>query len=748
MHNIASATGKVVLRRARVHLNHPQGQAGGLQVPLRWSLENLDLNPSQLPPNAILLVQRLSQSVRVQTGGGLAKVGTLDYLDSQQQTRLRNSLADMISRAVRPRQGRFFGPPPEAVLFQDFSELLASFAIANHEGRVSGQWWWSQVLGLDSHQAIGEFGQSGSKNGSAWVETLMQHAEQISAVFVQLLLWRRSEVLVSALQSISAEQLAGVHRQQLRAVDAAWSDEHPDERPDEYPDKHPDKYPDKYPDKHPDEHPDEHPDKHPDGQEDSTAFGSPARKGETTQPALRIPGQVRTELLKLNDQLGERVGPVLVAALVQFQASALQDQAWQGHWHRIGSRTLLLQAHSGPGAEEENRPETFGHAHRRDAHPDPIMSAASRVSTTEETGSPAQTVESGSQTAASLESDSYASSGESVAEQDSGLQDHGQAVDASDVSKLASEQGASRATQQRPFLIQPTVKPTLARKRVSDLEGGGPESALTRLSAQPNSAQPNLGQPPVDHPQGGLLDREAGQPSKVSAGLPQPGSEDGRAEPDTPAAALQSPSRLASTLLADMDLATDLGGLFYLIRGFQLSLFDMDEALRIPGHSESPCASWSCWARLDWLARGLLDQCAQMQPEFLTEFLPESWQSDPVWRLLAWLDGREDLDSPPPEIDAAVDAGMWDKHWRQWLTQTRSTLSGRLGESESDITALCDLLQVSARVQATRSHVDVHIPLNRVSMAARVTGLDQDPGWYPDFARIIQFHFDHAGPGV
>jgi hypothetical protein len=44
-------------------------------------------------------------------------------------------------------------------------------------------------------------------------------------------------------------------------------------------------------------------------------------------------------------------------------------------------------------------------------------------------------------------------------------------------------------------------------------------------------------------------------------------------------------------------------------------------------------------------------------------------------------------------------------------------------------------------VSVTRTHVDVILDLEDVDMAARVSGLDRNPGWVPDLGRIVTFHF-------
>ena len=57
----------------------------------------------------------------------------------------------------------------------------------------------------------------------------------------------------------------------------------------------------------------------------------------------------------------------------------------------------------------------------------------------------------------------------------------------------------------------------------------------------------------------------------------------------------------------------------------------------------------------------------------------------------------------------------------------------------------CDishLLQCRGKIFVTSSHIDFFTSVDNVSLAARVSGLDRDPGWLPDIGRVVQFHFE------
>ena len=52
------------------------------------------------------------------------------------------------------------------------------------------------------------------------------------------------------------------------------------------------------------------------------------------------------------------------------------------------------------------------------------------------------------------------------------------------------------------------------------------------------------------------------------------------------------------------------------------------------------------------------------------------------------------------------------------------------------------LLRLRARLYLTSSHVDLVADLGQVWMPARLAGLDRDPGWLPDYGRVVLFHFE------
>jgi len=77
-----------------------------------------------------------------------------------------------------------------------------------------------------------------------------------------------------------------------------------------------------------------------------------------------------------------------------------------------------------------------------------------------------------------------------------------------------------------------------------------------------------------------------------------------------------------------------------------------------------------------------------------------------------------------------------------WLRSVMPYLRWRLDQSASaPLDPLDDLLLVPGRLYVTRAHIDLVTSLERISLPARLAGLDRDPGWLGDWGRVVSFHF-------
>lgn len=102
------------------------------------------------------------------------------------------------------------------------------------------------------------------------------------------------------------------------------------------------------------------------------------------------------------------------------------------------------------------------------------------------------------------------------------------------------------------------------------------------------------------------------------------------------------------------------------------------------------------------------------------------------------LEAAPQLPALTPDVAAALSpAAGW------WLTRVlgfvRYWLAHALRDPAPDLTAR--LLCTPGRLFAGATHVELHLPLDRIDIAVRRAGLDRDPGWTPDLGRIIRFHF-------
>lgn len=162
------------------------------------------------------------------------------------------------------------------------------------------------------------------------------------------------------------------------------------------------------------------------------------------------------------------------------------------------------------------------------------------------------------------------------------------------------------------------------------------------------------------------------------------------------------PGALESVVLPGSGTPTQLGGILYLIN--MMVQQDM---------------TTGAWGALELLARALLEP------------MPKPLQDDPIWAILAELDGR----SPHEPL----------------LTKSNPWLTSALPDIRAHLLALLrlddpshlaeTLLLANARLHITHTHVDLVMPLEAVSLPVRLAGLDFDPGWQPAFGHVIQFHF-------
>lgn len=121
------------------------------------------------------------------------------------------------------------------------------------------------------------------------------------------------------------------------------------------------------------------------------------------------------------------------------------------------------------------------------------------------------------------------------------------------------------------------------------------------------------------------------------------------------------------------------------------------------------------WAVVEALSRWLLRTVPPPRRRTLL--------ADPLLQLLADLDGRPADRRTPVRLGAV-------RPVRQFLTERRIGV---------------DTFTQPGEILVSRTHVDVVLDLDRIDLAARSAGLDQDPGWVPSLGRVVLFHFEQVG---
>ena len=206
--------------------------------------------------------------------------------------------------------------------------------------------------------------------------------------------------------------------------------------------------------------------------------------------------------------------------------------------------------------------------------------------------------------------------------------------------------------------------------------------------------------------------------------------------------------------------STELGGALYLI--------NMMAVLDLPGCFEEGwrlASGVGAWGTLDALARQLLgDELPRLQ-------------EDSLWSALAHLDGRPP-DHPPgfrlprsrprrwpgfelppdwlkglPELDLAPLSSARLRPIRAayppllagWLGRVLPFITARLRLAlrlTPQVNLVHALLLVPGKFYLTPSNLDLVASIESISLAARMAGLDSDPGWVTEFSRFVRFHFE------
>jgi hypothetical protein len=159
-------------------------------------------------------------------------------------------------------------------------------------------------------------------------------------------------------------------------------------------------------------------------------------------------------------------------------------------------------------------------------------------------------------------------------------------------------------------------------------------------------------------------------------------------------------------------LPTHLGGLWYLIN------------LLTPLHWPHPDLCPNPWHQLHTLARHLL---------------PEP-TPDPVWQLLLDLSETDLPDTLTPWLNATLPE-IHDYLTTQLPHPLTNPPTHPPTYPPTHLPSLSPHLPTPAHIHPSRTHIDIVFSLEHISLDLRLAGLDRNPGWVPELARVITFHY-------
>jgi hypothetical protein len=315
-----------------------------------------------------------------------------------------------------------------------------------------------------------------------------------------------------------------------------------------------------------------------------------------------------------------------------------------------------------------------------------------------------------------------------------------------------------------------TPPPPAAGRTAGDARSASPGGPETERESAPLPLVGRRGSGEADDPRTGAPPPPEAPASAAGPGdAPRgPGAAEGRAargaaeaapspdlHPRTPVddAWTEPRLRFAGPSVEAAETMSGACGVFYLVNVVRsLGFFRaLDEHFRLP-----PVVGGWGWVEL--LARALLGPRAA------------GLAHDPVWRVLAGLDARgaeepagmgfaapavETLPaewdgilrgagaaSPAPSPPLGIDPPPALRRFLDLVVPfVRLRLEAALGAAGADEALESALFRRIGRIQVTRAHVDVRMALDQASVAVRVAGLDADPGWVPELARVVTFHF-------
>jgi hypothetical protein len=161
-------------------------ERAALRLAVARQLGTVDLAPAALPPSAVLVVRRLADPLPGRVGAHPSRFRA----PADWERALADRLDEAAAHAARPGTDGRLPPRADSVLFADPAELIACLVLDKTRGAAAGRWWWEHVSAL--LPTLGAF-------AAAPARVLAATARELPAVFAVLDGWRAAGEVGAAL---------------------------------------------------------------------------------------------------------------------------------------------------------------------------------------------------------------------------------------------------------------------------------------------------------------------------------------------------------------------------------------------------------------------------------------------------------------------------------------------------------------------------------------------------------------------
>lgn len=185
-------------RICQLNVRSSAGDTRALRLGVSQMLNAVDFRPSGMSPSAILMVDKIVETMPSGSLNGSSSNNRAALAAKQQwKSALKERLDSVYKKALRPHKGRLSGSS-KAVVFSGQAELVACLCRDIIEGSAQHKWWWKRTY-ADKFLA--------SNISSALTSCLLDNATLIPMVVDTLAEWDQGIALVKQLSNNDAETL-------------------------------------------------------------------------------------------------------------------------------------------------------------------------------------------------------------------------------------------------------------------------------------------------------------------------------------------------------------------------------------------------------------------------------------------------------------------------------------------------------------------------------------------------------------